>query len=506
MKFQNGAEITSQVGAYNTYVGARYVPKLDGQWDNSKNYEPLTIVINQGNSYTSAQSVPAGTPLQDNGPFWFLTGNYNGQIAHLTDQVDQINDMVIKNNVSINILDNKAFVSVKDYGAVGDGETDDTQAFQKAFDSGYNVYVPFNKGETYIITSTVTSNVIGQTLFSLPDAQGGMGGIHVDSNNFEGGIVFNFKGGNNVISNIKIRDTSLAKTLTGIKISRADNRSDIDSFVNNCYLSFLKYGVVISGRGIGVTNCLFGAVQNCLVCEWGNYVNTDQAQTQPYGFRGIRFLHNRCHTASYLVVLSPGTSGIIARDIIIANNQADFGGQLLFNSSPIDVIDSLISNNVVTESQNYIINVDRMIGCSIVNNVFTCINTTGDNGVFANVMHDCIFNNNVINGLARNVFVLKDVHNVIVSGNQFINNGKDSPSNRSIFQLTKVRGLIVRDNVFVGTADTTNKIVILISPTEITNLRINNNLINSFVSGLSDAQKTQWLTEALNNVIEEKSA
>lgn len=87
---QNGAPTTTQVGAYNTYVGARYVPLLVGEWDINKKYEPLSIVTNQGNSYTSAQYVPSGIPLQDNGPFWFLTGNFNGQIEQINVTINSI--------------------------------------------------------------------------------------------------------------------------------------------------------------------------------------------------------------------------------------------------------------------------------------------------------------------------------------------------------------------------------------------------------------------------------
>ena len=67
------------------YVGARYVPIFGRkgeesiEWDNSKSYEPLTIVLHEGNSYTSRQFVPAGIDIK-NEDFWALTGNYNAQV------------------------------------------------------------------------------------------------------------------------------------------------------------------------------------------------------------------------------------------------------------------------------------------------------------------------------------------------------------------------------------------------------------------------------------------
>lgn len=67
--------------ANNVYIGARYVPKLVGEWDSTKEtaYEPLIIVTYQGDSYTSRQYVPAGIDIS-NTEYWVLTGNFNGQI------------------------------------------------------------------------------------------------------------------------------------------------------------------------------------------------------------------------------------------------------------------------------------------------------------------------------------------------------------------------------------------------------------------------------------------
>ena len=67
------------------YIGARYVPIFGRkgeesiEWDNSAPYEPLTIVLYQGNSYTSRQYVPVGVEIT-NQEFWAITGNYNAQV------------------------------------------------------------------------------------------------------------------------------------------------------------------------------------------------------------------------------------------------------------------------------------------------------------------------------------------------------------------------------------------------------------------------------------------
>lgn len=74
--------------ATNQYIGARYVPLFaePAQWDKTKQYEPLTIVMHEGNSYTSRQFVPAGIELA-NDAFWALTGNYNAQVEQYRQEV-----------------------------------------------------------------------------------------------------------------------------------------------------------------------------------------------------------------------------------------------------------------------------------------------------------------------------------------------------------------------------------------------------------------------------------
>lgn len=74
--------------AVTQYIGARYVPLFADpmQWDSTKTYEPLTIVYNGGNSYTSRQYVPAGIQIDDDA-YWALTGNYNAQIEQYRTEV-----------------------------------------------------------------------------------------------------------------------------------------------------------------------------------------------------------------------------------------------------------------------------------------------------------------------------------------------------------------------------------------------------------------------------------
>ena len=79
--------------AVRQYVGARYVPIFDGDYNSEKVYEPLTIVYYNNSSYTSRKTVPAGI-VPTNSEYWALTGNFNGAISALTDRVEAAEDEI----------------------------------------------------------------------------------------------------------------------------------------------------------------------------------------------------------------------------------------------------------------------------------------------------------------------------------------------------------------------------------------------------------------------------
>lgn len=87
------------------YVGARYVPVFANplEWSDTREYEPLTIVTHQGNSFTSMQSVPTGIDI-DNTDYWAITGNYNAQVEAYRKEVAQYDGRITDNTNNIAIL------------------------------------------------------------------------------------------------------------------------------------------------------------------------------------------------------------------------------------------------------------------------------------------------------------------------------------------------------------------------------------------------------------------
>lgn len=88
------------------YIGARYVPLFAEplEWDATKTYEPLTVVLYQGNSFTSRQAVPANIPIT-NTTYWAQTGNYNAQIEQYRAEVQTFDGRITQNEDDIDTLE-----------------------------------------------------------------------------------------------------------------------------------------------------------------------------------------------------------------------------------------------------------------------------------------------------------------------------------------------------------------------------------------------------------------
>jgi hypothetical protein len=82
-------------------------------------------------------------------------------------------------------------VSVKDFGAVGDGVTDDTAAIQATANTGASVFFPFGR---YKVTAAITPAVAYQTFYGVGDATIVQGAVNIncfDLSGTEGGKIRN---------------------------------------------------------------------------------------------------------------------------------------------------------------------------------------------------------------------------------------------------------------------------------------------------------------------------
>lgn len=93
-----GASPDAPAPGVRQYVGARYVPVFADplEWSDTIGYEPLTVVLHEGNSYTSRQSVPVGIDI-GNATYWAETGNYNAQIEAYRQEVLTYDERITAN-------------------------------------------------------------------------------------------------------------------------------------------------------------------------------------------------------------------------------------------------------------------------------------------------------------------------------------------------------------------------------------------------------------------------
>ena len=157
------------VQANNIYVGARYIPRIMGEYNNETAYEALDIVTSGGVGYISRQPVPAGTAVT-NEEYWAMWGSGNAVIDALTQRVStnendissletglqQTNQNLQQTNQNLQQTNQKLENLVIPWEPAstlkGDGITDNTAAFGQL---DANTPVSLMPG-TYLISGNVT--------------------------------------------------------------------------------------------------------------------------------------------------------------------------------------------------------------------------------------------------------------------------------------------------------------------------------------------------------------
>ena len=107
-------------------------------WDSSIAYHIFSIVEYQGTNYIAVQDVPVGAMIT-NTDYW--------QPANTV--IEQINAI----GTVVSDLQQGAIITPEKYGAVGDGVTDDTAAFQAAIDEAVNIKGSVYAEKTYLIST-----------------------------------------------------------------------------------------------------------------------------------------------------------------------------------------------------------------------------------------------------------------------------------------------------------------------------------------------------------------
>lgn len=517
---------------HTQYIGARYVPifgrkgETSIEWDNTAPYEPLTIVLYQGNSYTSRQYVPTGIEIT-NTDFWANTGNYNAQIEQYRQETNELLNRVetIDNNTTFNSsllaamgveniesaeqfnelpqkISNIKIINVLDCGAVADGITDDTDAFKAAIDKASNAVVYIPKGTYNVkanqlyadnirIIGSGPNSVIKNTQDTADSIIKIGSNTHIENLSFDINKFSFFIDIPETVENITVKNCN---GITG-KIVRTIGLADTEKTATNITIENCTAGNWAGGTADGaillayanhahVSGCtLINDHQLCSgIVFWGG----DSAQ------KSISEENNKC-------------SDIIITDNIVKNVE----GGCIWGSLGKDII---IANNIVSTSLDVGIDLEGGLRGNIANNTITdCMNA---NIALINNVKNCKVNNNIsiMNETPeeniykyhfmcyKNTFSAGDDYSL--TNNEFITNNNTVMC--SIANLSQISNVFISENKFINTyINVCNGSAAL--NTTISNNIFNNTLTTNYSVDSDNCTDTSAITISENTFNDTKS-
>jgi parallel beta-helix repeat protein len=309
-------------------------------------------------------------------------------------------------------------VSVKDFGAVGDGVTDDTAAIQGAIDAintvgGGAVYFP--TGE-YKITSTIT--------------------IYSNMKLYGNGKASLLKWGDTTAGDIFSRNSSTIEnvTITGLGFDGSINYPATSNVGVN---TFTEYNSAISFTGTTVTNLI---VQNCYFNQLSNSsidINGISSSNIVIDANIFNKGAYRFKVISVRTPTNPATRAEYPNSIVVSNNIVNENGpQLNFDPNPAinwngsaDAIqldqcrDSLVIGNVVKLSSSIGIRIEE---CE---NVTVCGNTTFDTGASGITLYNESNNCSVVGNVVENFGKIPQANAIrSYAGNYYVSRETVSPA------------------------------------------------------------------------------
>lgn len=250
--------------ANNIYIGNRYVPIFANpvEWDNLRSYEPLTIVTYQGTSYTSKKTVPVGVAL-NNTEYWVVTGNYNAQVAQLTNDVESLDRSVddLTNKVNINV---DSYVTPEMYGAYGDGTHNDSNAIATAFTDALNNHKILILSKKYLIGTSLTLDFLA--------TGGGYGSVDIVCS---GTLIMN-----NTLTLVHGSASNISLNIIGGTLNTGN--ACIIGYMEHCTFNLIANNVPCTAFKIGGNN---GALHWCDISLYGgsNYRTLHHGDTSTAG-------------------------------------------------------------------------------------------------------------------------------------------------------------------------------------------------------------------------------
>lgn len=225
-----------------------------------------------------------------------------------------------------------AYVTPEEFGAVGNGTADDTNAITSAIHSGHNVML--NAEKKYRITSTIVidevSNRKGRTIFSSSNGKWSNDSVIVNAMADASNPIFLLQDDGFTFEGLTVN----CKNTAGSKFTfiKTDiSAVDVDLLINECNIINADYVVDGVGRGFHLTDNQFAKCSGLLTVSWGDE-DTGSYHDYDTGMRAIRITGNRLHSMNMpgrpIVVIKSGR----AVGMQIANNLIDRGESCLLKA------------------------------------------------------------------------------------------------------------------------------------------------------------------------------
>jgi len=269
-------------------------------------------------------------------------------------------------------------VSVKDYGAIGDGITDDTVSIQAALDSGAGgVYFPSGMYLVSTLSARADTLIYGDGNASQLLASG-TGNI----------LVITGVSGGTQIANVTVRDLyfkGLNNMTTGPLGCGVIVLHAINILVENCYFDSFGPGIADTSSG-GAALCFYvncidvTARGNTVVNGTGYLEGTDIAVYSAGGYAIID--GNRCYSVNSQGIYTNAATktGRIIITNNISKNHTRHGIVPVYDGTS-EKIDTIVANNIVQDCDSTGIYVNTNAnGTLIANNVIESCSGGGPNG------------------------------------------------------------------------------------------------------------------------------
>lgn len=320
--------------------------------------DDLTAAIQAAEDVISSGAVPAnrtltastgltgGGDLSANRSFAIAsTGVTPGTYTHMTATVNARGQITSASNGAAATGSSVAWINVKDFGATGDGTTDDTAAIETAIasvTSGGTLYFPFG---TYRVTNSIT----------LPPQAGDAAQMIVRGDGWGSVIkpmansmtqVFNVTGDQITIQDLSFENTSSLATY-GVKFAFA-NGDDASKIVNCRFIAFTVGLYAYRSSGWEVSQCFFLNQTGWAVVVFGEGYNSTINRNYVLGSSGVQLAF------TYGSMSQP--EGIRIIDNTILCSASSTTGIQIQGGLEIEV-----ANNIVGEYDDYGIFVDGSV-------------------------------------------------------------------------------------------------------------------------------------------------